>query len=252
MPPSCLIVMPVYNEAECIAEVCEEWLEVAARHPNFRMLVVDDGSSDDTGRILRRISERNTALTVISQQNSGHGNAVRRAYFAAIQSGAKWVFQTDGNGKFIPAEFESLWNCRTISSFILGHRVRRRDHSLRIFLSHVQRILLLVLFGVSVKDPNVPYRLMRGSFLAELLPSIPSEASAPNVLLSLLARKAGEDLLHVPVIHRARTTATVSINGTKILKIGLQWIAELVRFRFNGFAAFSRRARQRDSMADLV
>jgi glycosyltransferase involved in cell wall biosynthesis len=244
--------MPVYNEAGCIADVCEEWLEVAARHTGFKLLVVDDGSSDDTGRILRRISERNTALTVIAQKNGGHGAAVRRAYLAAAQSGAKWIFQIDSDRQFIPGDFDSLWNCRTISNFILGDRVKRNDDPLRVFLSRVHRILLLAMFGLSVKDPNIPFRLMRGSLLAELLPSVPVNAFAPNVLLSLLACKAGEDLLHVPVTHRCRTTGTVSINGPNILKIGAKWAVELLRFRLNGFASFRGRARERASTAGLV
>ena len=139
-----------------------------------------------------------------------------------------------------------------MSNFILGGRVQRNDNSLRVILSHVHRMLLLAIFSLSVKDPNIPYRLMRGSLLAQLLPAIPANAFAPNVLLSLLACKAGEDLLHVPVTHRSRTTGAVSRNGPYIFKIGTKCAVELLQFRFNGFASFTGRARERASTADLV
>lgn len=252
MPPSCLIVMPVYNEAECIAEVCREWLDLVALHPGFKILVVDDGSTDGTGAILRRIAECNPALTLIEQKNAGHGVAVRRAYSAAVAMNATWVFQIDSDRQFIPGDFDKLWHSRAVSSFILGDRVLRHDNPIRVFLSHVHRLLLFGIFGISVRDPNIPYRLMRGSLLAELLPLVPAEAFAPNVMLSLLARKCGEDLLHIPVTHQPRTTGTVSINGPKILRIGLRWAAQLLRFRMSGFSALDSRARARASMVDLV
>ena len=52
MALECVVVMPVYNEAACIREVCAEWLLAIQAHGKAALLVVDDGSNDGTGEIL--------------------------------------------------------------------------------------------------------------------------------------------------------------------------------------------------------
>ena len=240
MPDSCLIALPVYNEVECIRQVCTEWLQLAADHGDCRVLVVNDGSNDGTAEVLRELARTNPLLTVIDRPNGGHGTALLAAYRSALGSGHQWIFQVDSDRQFSAADFPLLWAERARSRFILGWRRWRQDSRLRIVLSNLHRWLLVTLFGASARDPNIPYRLMRVSLLREMLPALPDQCFAPNVLLSVLACRVGEDTRDIPIQHLARRTGIVSIRGWKTAKIAVRCLLELVRFRFRGFARFPR------------
>lgn len=244
MPESCIIVLPVYNEAGCIRDVCAEWLRVVEAHERFRLLLVDDGSTDDTGRILRSLAAENSRVEVVSKPNGGHGSAVICAYDRALQTGCDYVFQVDSDGQFAASDFDVVWNQRYQSRFILGCRAQREDSMARIVLSGAHRNLLRLMFGASMRDPNIPFRLMRSSLLLELMRHVPPTTFAPNVLLSLLAARAGEPSLDIPVHHRARTTGTVSIKGWKTTRIAVRCFREMLAFRFGEFASFRYRPPQ--------
>ena len=70
------IVMPVYNEAECIADVVASWLRVlSAQSLRFVLIVLNDGSKDATAEVLHRFAN-DSRVRVIDKQNSGHGPTI--------------------------------------------------------------------------------------------------------------------------------------------------------------------------------
>jgi glycosyltransferase involved in cell wall biosynthesis len=236
----CVVVMPVYNEAGCIREVCEEWLAVIEAHGNAALLLVDDGSNDGTAGILDRLAQEHSAMNVIHQPNAGHGSAILRGYRAALATGCDWVFQVDSDGQFEAADFARLWSCAGRSAFVLGARTHRQDQRYRVVLSRIHGGLLRFLFGTDLADPNIPFRLMRSSLLARLLEYVPETAFAPNVFLAILASRDGQDPCNVPVHHRARRTGSASIRLTLIARIMLRCLMELLRFRYGSFQRFER------------
>ena len=225
------IVMPAYNEAGCIEQVATQWLQVAENHYGV-LIVVNDGSKDETGPILDRLAARSSGLRVIHQKNAGHGAAVRHGYEKALETGAEFIFQTDSDDQFSPQDFGKLWEMRNESPFQLGVRAERHDPLVRIIISRINAMLLLVLYGTEIRDANVPFRLIRSAFLKVLLPWIPTNAFAPNIFLSVLAKRAGAEIIETPVTHRERETGTVSILRWKLLKVCLRCVRELWDFRF--------------------
>jgi dolichol-phosphate mannosyltransferase len=237
--PECVVVMPVYNEAACIREVCAEWLAAIQARGNAALLVVDDGSNDGTGEILDGLAANQAALTVIHQPNAGHGPAILRGYRAALATGCEWVFQVDSDGQFFADDFCRLWACAERSAFVLGSRVQRRDRRYRVVLSHAHRLLLRCLFGTDIADPNIPFRLMRSSLLTRLLGYVPATVFAPNVLLAVLANRCGQDPCNVAVRHRARVAGIGSIRPARIGRITLRCLTEMVGFRCGPFSRFT-------------
>jgi len=229
MSVPCVVVMPVYNEEQCIRAVCEEWLQLAGEAGC--VVAVDDGSRDATAAILAELARANPRLRVVRQENQGHGAAVLRGYAEALALRLEWIFQVDSDGQFVAEDFWRLWEARGRSAFLLGCRAARQDHPLRIFLSKVHRGVLRALFGARIADPNIPFRLMRADLLERLLGRVPAGTFAPNVLLALLAARAGEAPGNIPVRHRARVSGAPSIRGWKTIRVGLRCARELIAFR---------------------
>ncbi len=220
------LLMPVFNEAVRMEGVCRDWLKAAeSLGVSATLLIVDDGSTDGTASLLDRLAREDSRLQVIHQRNAGHGAAIRTGYVAALATGFEWIFQTDSDGQFSAGDLASLWRQRAASPFLLGCRAHRHDPVHRLLISRTCRWLLQLLFGVSLLDPNVPYRLMRKDCLARLLPQVPPKAFAPNIFLSLLAAKEKQPLLNLPVTHHPGKSTLVSFRLLKACAISAKQIA---------------------------
>ncbi len=70
------IVMPVYNEAECIGDVLNDWTaELGRLKINYCLLVLNDGSRDNTAAVLEHYA-LSPRIKVINKPNSGHGSTI--------------------------------------------------------------------------------------------------------------------------------------------------------------------------------
>lgn len=229
------IVMPAYNEEEVIETVVRQWTDLLTRQfPNqdTRLIVVNDGSRDQTGTILDQIKDRYPHLVVVHQPNGGHGNAVVNGYRQAVTLGSEYVFQTDSDDQFVPDDFGKLWAKRSESPFILGYRQVRYDAPARLVITKILQFSIALIYGTFIKDSNIPFRLIRGSFLRRLLAQLPQPTPfAPNIFLSVMAKKAGYNTFDMPIIHKERQTGTVSILKWKLLKVCIQSFKELTQFR---------------------
>lgn len=229
------IVMPAYNEEEVIEEVVAKWTGLLKKefheHP-AKLIVVNDGSRDRTGEILQELAKTNEYLVAVDQPNGGHGNAVVHAYRKALELDAEYVFQTDSDDQFETDDLLLLWVKRHESPFILGYRKIRYDAPIRLIITRIVRLVLLVFYGTRIKDSNIPFRLIKGSYLKKLLDELPEPLPfAPNIFLSVMARKAGSKLLNIPVKHKDRHTGEVSIRKMKLLMVCWTSFKELLRFR---------------------
>lgn len=228
--------MPAYNEEECMADVVKIWsnlLDAEFAGEDTRLIVVNDGSKDSTGKILDGLTSQYPKLVVVHQPNGGHGNAVVHAYRKAVEIGAEYVFQTDSDDQFIPEDVKKLWAKRTESDFILGHRQIRHDAIFRLFITRVLRYSMFFVYGTFIMDSNIPFRLIKGSFLKKLLAQLPNPVPfAPNIFLAIMAKKSGQELFNIPIVHKERATGEVSIQKMKLLKVCWQSFKELVNFRW--------------------
>src|ERR1041385_4515531 len=84
------IVMPAYNESECIERVVKSWLGVLDQVSGI-IIVVNDGSKDNTGELLDKMAQSEPRLKVVHQKNAGHGAAVRHGYEEALNRGERYI-----------------------------------------------------------------------------------------------------------------------------------------------------------------
>lgn len=222
------IVMPVYNEEACAAQVVESWLTVLTDlRVNFLMIVLDDGSTDATAEALDRFSD-DTRVRIIRQANAGHGPTILRGYRQAIRL-ADWVFQCDSDNEMPPESFSQFWKQRAEYDAVLGLRRGRRQNWGRTLVSGCSRLMVRLLFGAGIRDVNTPYRLMRSAMLDPIVQGVPADTFAPNVLISGALIRAGVPILNVPVPCRARRSGH-SINPWKLGKGALRSFVETWRY----------------------
>ena len=227
-----VIVIPAYNEEKCIEKVVGSWMaNVITKHPGSEMLIINDGSRDNTRQILDKLKKKYKELKVIHKVNEGHGATIIRGYLESTKTPHEWVFQTDSDDQFFSEDFDKLWKSRHKSNFILGYRAKRNDPLHRLVISRLIFIFNLIVFGVYIKDANIPYRLMKKAYLKILLQKLPKNIFAPNIFLSILAVKVNQNLLNIQVRHKERKSGQVSIVRWKLLKACFNDVKKLLLFR---------------------
>lgn len=101
--PFASIVVPAYNE-ERVLENCVTSI-VEADYPDYEVIIVDDGSSDGTAAVARRLAERYPHVTAISQTNGGKGSALNTGFAAAR---GEFLLFVDADGIFQPTTIPEM------------------------------------------------------------------------------------------------------------------------------------------------
>jgi dolichol-phosphate mannosyltransferase len=223
------IVLPAWNEEGVVGELVEELdRTVAVPLGSAEIVVVDDGSTDRTAEVLAAAAADNERLRVVTQANRGHGPAVLAAL--ALARG-DWIFQLDSDGQFAVADFWKLWERRDGADLVLGVRAERQDPAHRLVLSRVVAVVVSILAGRRIRDPNVPFRLIRRALWDDVSPLIGRDALAPSILTVVAAVVRGWRVVDVPVHHRAREDGTSSLRALRLLRFSLRGLGQLIRFR---------------------
>ena len=150
---------------------------------------------------LEDLVTRYPRLMVRTQINKGHGPTILRGYKEAR---GEWVFQVDGDDAMGPGGFEKLWALREGYDFLLGARQHRRSPLWRGIITLASRLTVWALFSIRLHDVNTPYRLMRTSCLRSMLPLLPEDAFAPNLVLAGIAARQGFRIYECPISHWER------------------------------------------------
>jgi len=209
------VVMPVYNEEDCIVTVIDSWLFVlAGLNIKFKILVLNDGSKDGTDKRLKVFSN-NEQVVVINKNNSGHGPTILIGYKQAVQI-ASWVFQCDSDNEIDAKYFSCLWQKRESFDALFGIRKDRKQNISRKIISCFAHMTVSCLFGNRISDVNIPYRLMRAVILQQIIAHIPDDAFAPNVIISGMFSRSQTRIYEHDVICEGRKTGVVSIAKWKL------------------------------------
>lgn len=226
------IVAPAYNEEENIEEFVNDWYPVVENiNKECRLLIVDDGSKDNTYQKLEKLQETRPQLIAETKANSGHGPTCLWAYRYALKEGADYVFQTDSDGQTLPIEFQQFWNCREANDLVIGHRKGRQDGASRVFVTKTLRTVVWACLGVRVKDANTPFRLMKAEFLKEAMTVMPEDFFLANVIISAVAVKRNKKIQWFTVTFRPRQGGVNSINFKRIVGIGKEAVGSFRSIR---------------------
>jgi glycosyltransferase involved in cell wall biosynthesis len=226
------ICIPAYNEEANIREVARSWHEVVERIGiDSKLVIIDDGSKDDTYKILTELTKDLPQLVAITKPNSGHGATVLYGYHYALENNADYIFQTDSDGQTLPDEFWQFWEQREQHSAIIGHRNRREDGTSRVFVTKTLKFVLQCIFHLNIPDANTPFRLMNAEVLRKHIDRIPADFNLSNIMLTVCLVKYGENILFISITFRPRQGGVNSINFRKIVKIGARAVRDFKRIK---------------------
>jgi glycosyltransferase involved in cell wall biosynthesis len=225
--PSISLVLPAYNEAENIEPMVDEATPaLAAVADDYEIIVVDDGSADDTAGVTRNVMERNPHVRLVQHSvNQGFGAAVFTGFTSAEK---EWIFYTDADRQFVLSELERFVPLMEQADLIAGYRAPRRDPFMRVVYGKGWSMLCTLLFGYTVRDVDCGFKLLRREIIEELGPKIESRGATFSIEWLARAKRAGYRFVELPVTHRPRVAG--SQTGANIDVI-VRAFRELVKVR---------------------
>lgn len=227
---SIYFVMPAYNEEANIEDVIKQWHPICEKinqlGDNAKLVIANDGSKDNTYKIMKNLEEKYPYFIAIDKPNSGHGATVLYLYRYAIEEGADYVFQTDSDGQTLPEEFWQMWDNKEKYDFQIGTRGGRQDGGSRVFVTKTLRFVVWCMFHVWVKDANTPFRLLDVKKLKPILDIIPTDYNLANVAVSAIAVRWNYNIAWYPITFRPRQGGVNSINMKRIFKIGVKALSD--------------------------
>jgi dolichol-phosphate mannosyltransferase len=200
-----LVLIPTYNERENLPLIVAGVLA----HADTRVLVIDDGSPDGTGKAADSLAEQYPGrLSVLHRSGlRGLGRSYLDGFRAALSSQADVVCQMDADlshdPRFLPSLLASANRGAGLtigSRYMPGGRVENWPMR-RVMLSAVANTYIRTVTGLSIRDCTSGYRCWRREALASIpLDQITSDGYSFLVEVTFQAATAGVDIAEVPIV----------------------------------------------------
>lgn len=234
--PALSVVVPLYNESECVAPLVDAVRHALAEEREWELVLVDDGSSDDTARIATRIAAGDERVRLIRlARNYGQTQAMQAGFDHAR---GDVVVSMDGDLQNDPGDIPRLLEKLDAGyDLVTGYRVRRQDKFVtRKVPSYVANRLIAWLTGVRVRDNGCSLKAYRRSMLEQLH----LYSDMHRFIPALAAATAQASIVEIPVRHHPRTLGTSKYGLSRILKIlaDLLTIKMISSFRERPLALF--------------
>ncbi len=199
---SVTVFFPCFNDEHTIGNLVRTADKMlAARKTPYEILVIDDGSRDDSKRVLRSIKKTFKRLRIISHKsNRGYGATLEDGFRSARND---LVFYTDGDGQYDVKELALLFPLMTDEIDVVnGIKILRQDPLYRIITGNIYNFFVRNAFGVDIFDTDCDFRLIRRTMLQKI--SLKSTSGAICVELVKKLQNVGARFREVSVHHYDR------------------------------------------------
>jgi len=210
------LVIPAYNEGESINVFLEHAVEIIKKNKlEAEIIVVNDGSTDDTKDICERLSKKHQIIRLINHE-------VNKGYSRAVSTGIKhaekdFIILIDSDGQFdvkdIPAFLKK--HNETGADVIVGYRVKRKGTFLRKLMSRGMTKISSLLFGLKLKDTQCAFQFIKTDILKSIDIESPSFQAPTEIKIKLAA--LGYDFEQMPITHHERKKGKTSVKALKII-----------------------------------
>src|SRR3989344_2267354 len=227
--PELSIFFPFWNEGENIEEVISRALAIAPRVAvRWEIIMVDDGSTDETLDIANSLASKNQNLSVVTlHPNRGYGAALKAGF---EHSKYKYIVFTDGDLQFDFSEVSKFIEKIDDADIVIGYRKVRRDQKIlkRLLLMNLLRIGDFTLFGFTFRDIDCGFKMFRKSSIDAISPlrsegaMITTEILAKAIRKKLRIKEVGVE--HYVRQHGIQTGANIPVIARAILESLTLWL----------------------------
>jgi glycosyltransferase involved in cell wall biosynthesis len=193
---------PAYNDQHTIEGIVRTVAdEIRKVTDDFEVLVVNDGSKDQTGSVLNRLAAELPFLRVIHHEsNRGYGAALITGFTNAKKD---LIFYTDGDGQYDVRELQNLLaHLKPNVDLVNGYKVKRADAWYRIWIGAIYRQAMRWAFRLSIRDVDCDFRLFRRYVFDTI--HLESRSGVICVEMAKKFERAGFRMVEVPVSHYPR------------------------------------------------
>ncbi len=207
--PSVTILLPAYNEAAIVGDTVKK---IKTLYPDFEVLVVDDGSSDDT-----MIKAMEAGATVWSHPyNIGNGAAIKTGLRIAK---GEWIIMMDADGQHKPEDIARFLELKDSYDMVVGARTRSSDTSRHRDLANlIYNTFASYVTEFKVEDLTSGFRMIRKSVVEQFIYLLPNAFSYPTTLTMSYLR-SGRTVKYIPI----ETAKRVGKSKIKLLKDGTRF-----------------------------
>jgi glycosyltransferase involved in cell wall biosynthesis len=204
--PSLSVFFPAYNEENTLKRVVDSARsKLPSIADNWEILIVNDGSTDSTGKIAESEAEVDTRIRVISHSsNEGYGASLKSGFYSAKYP---WIAFCDSDGQFDFAEIDNFISCQreTNADLVIGFYKVRRVSLFKRLTSRMWEFVVFILFGLRVRDIDCGFKLVSKKVI-DTISRLESERGAfISSEFLIKARKAGFKIVEIPVTHYPAT-----------------------------------------------
>ncbi len=232
------LILPTYNEAANVEAILTAAGNVlgAAAPEGFRILVVDDGSPDGTGRLADAMAEQHEWVRVLHRtEKGGIGPAYLAGFAHALEQGAGYVMEMDSDFSHDPADLARLLaaaqgdaDLALGSRYVPGGEVKDWG-LLRKFISEGGSTYARLVLGLKVRDLTGGFKCFRREVLESIrFDEVRSRGYAFQVELTYRAVQAGFRVTEVPIVFRDREHGQSKMSWR--IAAEATWLVPLLRF----------------------
>lgn len=201
-PHSISVFFPAFNDEGTIASLVADALAVLpSLTDDYEVIVVNDGSTDETPAILDQLSASSAHVKVVHHpRNMGYGAALRTGFRHASKD---LIFYTDGDRQYDARELQILLPLLAESVDVVnGYKIRRADRRHRRVIGALYNQTARLLFRLPVRDVDCDFRLVRRRAMQRI--ELRSSSGVICVELIRKLRMAGCTFAEAPVNHYER------------------------------------------------
>lgn len=226
-----LVIIPAYNEEKSIGQVIQS---IKRWHPDIDIVVVNDGSNDDTARVAR---ETGLAHVLELPVNLGIGGAVQTGYLFAYRNNYDIAVQIDADGQHDPADLEKIIQvvesgeaeCCVGSRFV--EKTEYKPSFLRGFGINFFSNMIRMTVGKRITDPTSGFRAVNRQVIEVFANYYPDDY--PEVEAIVLLERMGFRVKEASVVMHSRAAGRSSITPLKsmyyMIKVSLAVIMTRIR-----------------------
>ena len=224
------ILMPVHNEENIIKVLIPEIDNYINKQIDYSFICCEDGSSDNSLKVLQKLSEKYPIKIISSERKKGYSIAMQDGIKEAK---AEYLLLMDSDGQSNPAEILNFWNNRKKADIINGNRANRNDFMYRKIYSNIAFVIYKILFNLPIKDPSYAYVLTKKDVYKKLMSFKPEMPDGFFWEFNARASKKGFKFFNLDIIHKKRLYGTTRIyNLSNLPRVSYNNFIGMIKIRF--------------------